>query len=66
MCMTSAYLLARKEPVTNIKVNQSYRVVGWYNSGGIFTVSKIEKETIFFKGYVDGADRKKVLLFLVD
>lgn len=66
MCMTASYLLARKEPVKNIKVNNSYRVVGWYNSGGIFAVSKIEKETIFFKGYVHGADRKKVKLFLVD
>jgi len=67
MSMTAAYLLARKEPVTNIEIGKPYRVVGqiWVN-GAIYTPSKIENNVIYFKGYKEPKLLTKVQLFLVN
>ena len=64
--MTVAYLLARKEPISTIEIGKEYRVVGFWNNGGKFIVDKLEDGLIYFKGYVNGIEQKKVLLFLVD
>ena len=62
MSMTAAYLLAKCKPVPfeDVKFGQTYRVVGWSNSGGIFIPERIEGGMIYFRGYVAPAELKKV------
>lgn len=55
MSMTAAYLLAKCKPIpfNEVKLGQSYRVVGFYNNGGKFIPEKIEGGFIYFRGYVN-------------
>lgn len=65
MSMTAAFLTANRTPLEP-ETGKEYRVIGFHIAGAKYTVERIEKGMVYFKGYVLGKELLKLYFYPVE